>query len=550
MTRARDLIPPLVAVTTLSPALAAGAVRPAGWARGHPVIEAARRKAGGGCGDGVPVFGGLVSDACSVGSAIAHLPGEIVGLGGQVAGFIASSVFDQATQWVASGAAHITALVLQAMQATTTPELQSSWYQAQFAGMAMLGGGLALLVAMLALSSAALRRDPDALAATLAGLWRAGVGTALVVGVTVIALSVCDQITASITASAVGHEAQRFWTAVQGAWGHGLFAALGSSVIAFFFALFELFAACAVWIEMFFRGAAIYVAVLFMPLTLAASVWPTSSGWTRRLSHVLVVFVVLKPVTVIVLSLAGAAAQASLVGRTQGPVGVLLSAMVIYALAALSPWALMALIGAEAEAAISGKLARDSAAQRTGQLASSAGGLGGRLAGALAPRGVKPGQDPLGPAGGGRGGSPRPRGGPGRGGGGGRPGPAAGSPSGHRSARGARQTARPLGAVALASGAGAARNAAAAAPCASGGVRGTGERGQAGASARRGQTGQRTERSSAAQPAVASTGERAENGRPDGEGARGDAVPLALNGKRARRGNATSGTGAVERPSV
>ncbi|MCA1677908.1 MAG: hypothetical protein LC777_02625 [Actinobacteria bacterium] len=43
--------------------------------------------------------------------------------------------------------------------------------------MVALGGGLAVLVAMIALGSAALRRDPDALGGIFLGMFRAGIGT-------------------------------------------------------------------------------------------------------------------------------------------------------------------------------------------------------------------------------------------------------------------------------------------------------------------------------------------------------------------------------------
>ena len=39
-------------------------------------------------------------------------------------------------------------------------------------------------------------------------------------------------------------------------------------------ALVEVFAAVFVWLELIVRGAAIYIAVLFFPVVLAASIWP------------------------------------------------------------------------------------------------------------------------------------------------------------------------------------------------------------------------------------------------------------------------------------
>ena len=64
-------------------------------------------------------------------------------------------------------------------------------------------------------------------------------------------------------------------------------------------------------------------------------------------------FVILKPVALIVLSLAGNAAAAGLSfsGGVSGSVGTILAAIVIFALAAFAPWALMYLLAADAESA-------------------------------------------------------------------------------------------------------------------------------------------------------------------------------------------------------
>jgi len=60
---------------------------------------------------------------------------------------------------------------------STSPQLNAAWFQRSFAPMAALGAALALLVTLIALTSAAIRRDPAALAATLTGILRAGLGT-------------------------------------------------------------------------------------------------------------------------------------------------------------------------------------------------------------------------------------------------------------------------------------------------------------------------------------------------------------------------------------
>ena len=70
-------------------------------------------------------------------------------------------------------------------------------------------------------------------------------------------------------------------------------------------AIVQVIAGVIVWLELAVRNAAIYLAVLFFPVALAASIWPSLAGWTSRLARLLFLFVILKPVTLIVLAFAG-----------------------------------------------------------------------------------------------------------------------------------------------------------------------------------------------------------------------------------------------------
>ena len=272
----------------------------------------------------------------------------------------------------------ITSFVAREMQATTTPQLQSAWFQAQFAPMADLGAALGLLVALIALGSAAVRRSPEALAATLSGIARAGIGTGLVVALTVIGLGIADQVSGAV----VGSSPDAFWSTVSHAWGTSGFAGFGSSALAMLIALIEVFAAIFVWLELIVRDAAIYVAVLFFPAALAAAIWPALAAWPGRLARLLMLFVILKPVALIVLSFAGNAAAAGLSfsGGASGSVGTILAATVIFALAAFAPWALMYLLAADAESAYAAAGLRAA----SGSAVASEGGRSVRNAGGVA----------------------------------------------------------------------------------------------------------------------------------------------------------------------
>jgi hypothetical protein len=385
---------------------------------------AAKKHAGAPCDVELPVVGGVLSKltngACEAAGAAA---GAVGGLAGEAVGVVGNGVLDVVAKWMIGGATSITGFVSREMRQTTTPQLQSSWYSAQFAPMADLGAALGLLVTLLALASAAIRRSPEALAATLAGIARAGIGTGLVVALTMIGLDVADQISAAVL-QASPHS---FWTTVSHAWGSSGFGGFGSSALAMVIALVEVFAAIFVWLELIVRDAAIYLAVLFFPAALAAAIWPALGAWPGRLGRLLALFVILKPVALIVLSLAGNAAAAGLSfgGGASSSVGTILAATVIFALAAFAPWALMYLLAADAE----------SAHVAAGLRASAVGAVGDehgrslRTGGGLRDSGE---QGRGGSAGGGRpgGGSGGGGGGPGRGRGplgGGSPGPAGAS---------------------------------------------------------------------------------------------------------------------------
>ncbi len=53
-------------------------------------------------------------------------------------------------------------------------------------------------------------------------------------------------------------------------------------------AIVQVIAGVLVWLELAVRNAAIYLAVLFFPVALAASIWPNLAGWTSRLGRLLV----------------------------------------------------------------------------------------------------------------------------------------------------------------------------------------------------------------------------------------------------------------------
>jgi len=412
---------------TLAPAADAGIVR-AGIQPGvaHQAAVATTTKASSGGGDGLcSTFDVIVTIGISCGVK------AVVGAAGGALGGL-----DAIASWVISAATTITGFIAVQMNATTTPQLTSAWYTAQFAPMAALGGGLALLVTLVALTSAALRRNSEELARTLAGIVRAGFGTGVVIALTMIGLRVADAISTEILKSSP----VSFWNELAKAWTQGQFAGFGSGMLAALIALLEVIGALAVWLELIVRNAAIYIAVLFFPVALAAGIWRPLAGWPARLARMLLLFVMLKPVALIVLSLAGNAAAAGISGTAgiSASIGTILAAVVIFGLAALAPWALMFLLAADAESAWQGNALRGGVSGAASRAGSASKGAGGGLAGLSARRNGSSG---------GGGGADAGSGGSGRSGGSG----GGGSPSTPRlgaAAAGASSASSPAGAVA------------------------------------------------------------------------------------------------------
>jgi hypothetical protein len=375
------------------------------------------------CRPGIPGIDQIAEGACDVGKGAID---DVTGAPGKIAEGAATGALNQLTEWMTDAATWTTKQIATGIQKTSTPELKASWYKERFGSMVALGLGLAALVTMMALASAAIRRDPEALGATVYGMVRAGLGTGLVLVLTVLAVGVADEISNAIAGETFGQGAGQFWNDVGDAWGKDNFAGFGSAAIAFFFAFVQVIAGLLVWIEMLLRSAAIYIAVLFLPAALAASIWPPLREWESRLVKVLFVLIAMKPVIITVLSLAGHAAAAAITGEARGDVGVMLAAIVIFALAACVPWALMTLVSMSADGAWSARAAHHGAREGMSASASKVGGslgnarsAGSRMHGA---RGGGPGGS-SGPGGGGTGGpgagGPGKTGGPGGAGGGG-----------------------------------------------------------------------------------------------------------------------------------
>jgi hypothetical protein len=177
---------------------------------------------GGAVGGVVKKGAGLVEKViCSSGSG-----GAAGKLAEAAAGAVAGAArFDLAAHWMMGAAEKITGAIVAMITRSTSPQLGAAWFQRSFGPMAALGAALALLVTLIALTSAAVRRDPAALAVTLTGILRAAVGTGLLIALTTLALQISDAISADV----ISTSHQTFWSQVGHACGSSGFGGFGSS---------------------------------------------------------------------------------------------------------------------------------------------------------------------------------------------------------------------------------------------------------------------------------------------------------------------------------
>jgi hypothetical protein len=222
------------------------------------------------------------------------------------------------------------------------------WFAPLYRRMVGLGGLLLLPMLLLALLQSLIRRDPAmALKAGFGYVPLAVILTATAVGMVQSLLTLSDSFTSYMldgyqgqVAAAIGSVA-----AVLGAGAFGSAFTLGASAAAVIAALVAIVALLAILFELLIREALIYAAVLFLPLSFAAMVWPRLATWSLKLVEVVLAAIFAKFLIVSILVLGAAAFTAPLGGGpfdSQAPPGTtLLVGLLLVGLAALSPLALL-----------------------------------------------------------------------------------------------------------------------------------------------------------------------------------------------------------------
>jgi hypothetical protein len=271
-----------------------------------------------------------------VGSAVQTVLGD--GSGG---GSAASTGIGLAAigAWVLGGAKfalHETAKVL---GASTSPQLQSTWFSSTYWRMAGIAALLTLPFMFAAAVQALMRSDLGMLArATFGYLPLAMLAVSVAAPLTMLLLAASDQMSAIVSAAA-GNAGTHFLDRTSLTIG-GLTLLSGSPFLAFLVGTFTAAGTIVLWLELLMREAAVYVIVLMLPLVFAALVWPARRIWAIRAVETLVALILSKFAIVAVLALGGAAMSRS----TGHSVTGFLAGIVLVMLGAFAPWALIRLM--------------------------------------------------------------------------------------------------------------------------------------------------------------------------------------------------------------
>src|SRR5690348_16397024 len=331
-----------------------------------------------------PVTGGIVGGGNPMGDACNAVSGAVEGaVTAPITNALkdaSNGIFQQITTWVAEGASWLIGQVVNGIEETTTPELTTKGFLAEYARMAQIAALMGLAMLLLAVLEGLAQGNAGLLArVVLVNLPLAFIATSVAYAVVQLLLVATDGMSHAIASASHDNSTHFFKSAITGLGETG--GKVGKEVggaggvnptgavegqaagtvavplfVTFLAAIIGAFAAFMVWLELLMRDAAIYVVALFMPLALAASIWPRWTGALRRSGELLVVVIGSKFVIVSIISLA-----AGLIAESESRVEHILAASALMLLACFAPFVLLKLVPF-AEGAMTAAYGRRSAA--------------------------------------------------------------------------------------------------------------------------------------------------------------------------------------------
>jgi hypothetical protein len=235
---------------------------------------------------------------------------------------------------------------------TTSPDVvNADWFASQYRVMLALAVIIALPILLVSVAQSIVRVDGmQAIRSAFVFLPLAAILSAVGPALVQMLINVSDWMSAILGGNASA-DAQKFMTDAGSA-----LAALGAGTVnpaapvfgVLLGALIVTLGALSIWLELLLRAAAIYISVLFLPLALAAMIWPAGWRWCRRLIEFLIAIIFAKVFIVAIINLAAAGlARGGLGDKFEG----VLAGGALLLMAAFTPIALLKLIPL-AEAAV------------------------------------------------------------------------------------------------------------------------------------------------------------------------------------------------------
>jgi hypothetical protein len=281
----------------------------------------------------------------SVGNALTGAATGVVSAAGDSALRSFTSAVSAAGQWFLQKVGGL-------INGSTSPNVVNArWFGSQYRVMLALAVVISLPILLVSVAQAIVRVDAmQAIRSAFVYLPIAAIFSAVGPALAQILIDSSDWMSTAISHNAAAN-AQRFMTDT-GSW----LGAIGAGTVnpaapvfgVLLGAIVVVLGAFSIWLELLLRSAAIYVAVLFLPLAFAAMVWPTAGRWCRRLIEFLIAIIFAKVFIVAIIDMAAAGlAGGGLADKFEG----VLAGGALLLMAAFTPIALLRLIPL-AEAAV------------------------------------------------------------------------------------------------------------------------------------------------------------------------------------------------------
>jgi len=285
-----------------------------------------------------------------------HPGGAVSGAVGGAAAGVVSTAGDSAlrsfTAAVASAGKWFLDKVGGLLRGTTSPNVVSAaWFVNQYRVMLALAVLIALPVLLVSVAQSIVRVDMmQAVRSAVVYLPIAAIFSAVAPAIVQLLIDSSDWLSTAITHSASA-SAQQFMTDT-GGWLGAIGAGTANPAVPVFGvllgAMVVVLGAFSIWLELLLRSAAIYIAVLFLPIGLSAMIWPSGWRWCKRLIDFLIAIVFAKVFIVAIINLAASGlAQGGFADKFEG----VLAGGALLLMAAFTPIALLRLIPL-AEAAV------------------------------------------------------------------------------------------------------------------------------------------------------------------------------------------------------